>query len=110
MELQKYTSKDKDFWKIMLSLLLASLFIFANLYAVQPLLPLFVSEFQVSISTSSLALSSTIVGLIAGLIVLGFFSDRNGRRTYIIYSLLGSALPFSCCRSLNLLPGLLFSA
>lgn len=94
MELQKYTSKDKDFWKIMLSLLLASLFIFANLYAVQPLLPLFVSEFQVSISTSSLALSSTIVGLIAGLIVLGFFSDRNGRRTYIIYSLLGSALPF----------------
>lgn len=94
MELQKHTSKDKDFWKIMLSLLLASLFIFANLYAVQPLLPLFVSEFQVSISTSSLALSSTIVGLIAGLIVLGFFSDRNGRRTYIIYSLLGSALPF----------------
>ena len=94
MELQKHTSKDKDFWKIMLSLLLASLFIFANLYAVQPLLPLFVSEFRVSISTSSLALSSTIVGLIAGLIVLGFFSDRNGRRTYIIYSLLGSALPF----------------
>lgn len=94
MELQKHTSKDKDFWKIMLSLLLASLFIFANLYAVQPLLPLFVSEFQVSISTSSLALSSAIVGLIAGLIVLGFFSDRNGRRTYIIYSLLGSALPF----------------
>lgn len=94
MERRKYTSKDKDFWKIMLSLLLASLFIFANLYAVQPLLPLFVSEFHVSISTSSLALSSTIVGLIAGLIVLGFFSDRNGRRTYIVYSLLGSALPF----------------
>ena len=94
MEASKFTSKDKDFWKIMLSLLLASLFIFANLYVVQPLLPLFVSEFQVSISTASLALSSAIVGLIVGLIVLGFFSDRNGRRTYIIYSLLGSALPF----------------
>lgn len=79
---------------IVLSLLLASLFIFANLYAVQPLLPLFVSEFGISVSTSSLSLSLTIVGLILGLVILGFFSDRNGRRFYIIYSLLGSAIPF----------------
>lgn len=91
---RKYTVKDKEFWKIIISLLLASLFIFANMYAVQPLLPVFVEEFDVSVSTSSLALSLTIVGLIAGLIVLGFFSDRNGRRTYILYSLLGSAIPF----------------
>ncbi len=94
MELTKYTSKDRGFWKITLSLLLASLFIFTNIYAVQPLLPLFVSEFQISISSSSLALSATIIGLIVGLIVLGFFSDRNGRRSYIIFALLGSALPF----------------
>lgn len=94
MPQQKYTVKDRGFWKIMFSLLLASLFIFANMYAVQPLLPVFVDEFQVSVSTSSLSLSLTILGIIAGLIVLGFFSDRNGRRRYIIYSLLGSALPF----------------
>ena len=94
MEPRPYTSKDREFWKIMLSLLLASLFIFANLYAVQPLLPLFVSEFGVSVQASSLSLSLAIIGLIIGLVVLGFFSDRNGRRTYIIYSLLGSALPF----------------
>ena len=94
MEQKKYTVKDREFWKIIISLLLASLFIFANLYAVQPLLPVFVEEFQVSVSTSSLALSLTIIGLIAGLIVLGFFSDRNGRRPYILYSLLGSAIPF----------------
>lgn len=94
MNRRKYTVKDKEFWKIIISLLLASLFIFANLYAVQPLLPVFVEEFEVSVSTSSLALSLTIVGLIAGLIVLGFFSDRNGRRSYILYSLLGSAIPF----------------
>lgn len=77
-----------------MSLLLASLFIFANMYAVQPLLPVFVTEFGVSVSTSSLSLSLTIIGLIAGLIILGFFSDRNGRRAYIIWSLLGSAIPF----------------
>ncbi|SDG65745.1 MFS transporter, YNFM family, putative membrane transport protein [Planococcus glaciei] len=94
MQTEKYTTEHREFWKIMFSLLLASLFIFANLYVVQPLLPLFVDEFQVSVSASSLAMSLTIIGLIIGLIVLGFFSDRNGRRVYIIYSLLGSALPF----------------
>lgn len=94
MQSRKYTVKDREFWKIIISLLMASLFIFANMYAVQPLLPVFVEEFQVSVSVSSLALSLTIVGLIIGLVVLGFFSDRNGRRVYIIYSLLGSAIPF----------------
>lgn len=94
MQTHKYTVKDREFWKIIISLLMASLFIFANMYAVQPLLPVFVEEFQVSVSVSSLALSLTIVGLIIGLVVLGFFSDRNGRRIYIIYSLLGSAIPF----------------
>lgn len=94
MATQKYTVKDSAFWKIVLSLLLASLFIFANMYAVQPLLPVFVDDFGVSVATSSLALSLTIIGLIIGLVVLGFFSDRNGRRKYILYSLLGSAIPF----------------
>lgn len=94
MQPAKYTVKDRAFWRIIISLLLASLFIFANMYAVQPLLPVFVDEFQISVSVSSLAMSLTIIGLIIGLIVLGFFSDRNGRRSYIIYSLLGSAIPF----------------
>ncbi|MFD1029961.1 MFS transporter [Metaplanococcus flavidus] len=94
MQTYKYTTKDREFWKIIISLLLASLFIFANLYAIQPLLPVFVEEFQISVSVSSLAMSLTIIGLIIGLIVLGFFSDRNGRRSYITYSLLGSAIPF----------------
>ncbi|MDN7244944.1 MFS transporter [Planococcus shenhongbingii] len=94
MEAERYTTENHEFWKIIFSLLLASLFIFANLYAVQPLLPLFVTEFQVSVSAASLAMSLTTIGLIIGLVVLGFFSDRSGRRTYIIFSLLGSALPF----------------
>ena len=33
------------------------------------------------------------VGLIIGLIVLGFFSDRNGRALYIKLSLIGSVVP-----------------
>ncbi|MBT2583536.1 MFS transporter [Planococcus sp. ISL-109] len=94
MENRKYTVRDRGFWKIIASLLLASLFIFANIYAVQPLLPLFVTDFDVTVATSSLSMSLTIIGLIAGLIILGFLSDRNGRRSYIIWSLLGSAIPF----------------
>ncbi|MGI2327911.1 MFS transporter [Planococcus sp. YIM B11945] len=94
MDTPKYTAKDREFWKIIISLLFASLFIFANMYTVQPLLPLLADNFNVSVPVSSLALSLTIIGLIIGLIVLGFFSDRIGRRTFITYSLLGSAIPF----------------
>lgn len=94
MQTDKYTTKNREFWQIIISLLLASLFIFANLYSIQPLLPVFVEEFQISVSVSSLAMSLTIIGLIFGLIFLGFFSDRNGRRYYIIYSILGAAIPF----------------
>ncbi|MBP1971204.1 YNFM family putative membrane transporter [Virgibacillus natechei] len=91
---KKYTIRDAYFWKITISLALASFFVFACMYAVQPLLPVFVEEFGVSVSESSLALSMTIVGIIIGLIVLGFYSDRMGRTMFIKLSLAGSVIPF----------------
>ncbi|MEC5422894.1 MFS transporter [Virgibacillus sp. C22-A2] len=91
---QTYGIRDFYFWKITISLALASFFIFACMYSVQPLLPVFVTEFGVSASESSLALSLTIVGLIAGLIILGFLSDRMGRTLFIKLSLIGSIIPF----------------
>ena len=94
MEHRPYTTRDFYFWKITVSLALASFFIFAAMYAVQPLLPEFVDEFGVSVSTASLALSITIAGLIIGLIVLGFLSDRAGRTFFIWMSLLGTIIPF----------------
>ncbi|WP_249260898.1 MFS transporter [Virgibacillus pantothenticus] len=89
-----YSLKDIYFWKITASLALASFFIFASMYAVQPLLPVFVEEFEVSVSVSSLSMSFTIIGLIVGLIMLGFLSDRMGRTKFIKLSLLGSIIPF----------------
>ena len=89
-----YTMKDYHFWKITLSLAFASFFVFASLYVVQPLLPLFVKEFNVSVSEATLTLSATIVGLIIGLIILGFSSDRIGRVSLIKYSLIVSVIPF----------------
>ena len=94
MDQKKYTMKDYYFWKITLSLAVASLFVFASLYVVQPLLPLFVKEFNVSVSEATLTLSATTIGLIIGLIILGFFSDRIGRVSFIKYSLIVSVIPF----------------
>ncbi|WP_093133212.1 MFS transporter [Salinibacillus kushneri] len=94
MEEHAYSMKDGYFWRITISLALASFFVFAGMYATQPLLPLFVKEFNVSVSVSTLSLSLTIIGLIIGLIVLGFLSDRNGRTSFIKLSLAGAAIPF----------------
>src|SRR5699024_3189571 len=94
MQHEAYTIKNLYFWRITLSLALASFFVFAGMYAVQPLFPLFVKEFGVSVSASGLALSMTIIGLIAGLIVLGFWSDRSGRTIFIKLSLAGASIPF----------------
>src|SRR5690625_6022773 len=82
-----YTIKDREFWKISVVLALGSFFIFACLYAVQPLLPVFVNVFHVSVSESSLSLSLTIAGLIIGLTVLGLLSDRYGRTFFIKWPL-----------------------
>jgi MFS transporter, YNFM family, putative membrane transport protein len=89
-----YSIRDSQFWKIIISLAAGSLFIFAAMYAVQPLLPVFTKEFRIPISYASLSLSMSTVGLIIGLVVLGFFSDRNGRAIYIKLSLIGSVIPF----------------
>ncbi|AIF44193.1 hypothetical protein X953_14290 [Virgibacillus sp. SK37] len=94
MQQKKYTVSDSYFWKITISLALASFFVFASMYAVQPLFPIFVSVFDVSVSQSSMTLSLTIIGLIAGLIILGFLSDRKGRTMFIKFSLIGSVVPF----------------
>ncbi|WP_338033021.1 MFS transporter [Lentibacillus sediminis] len=86
--------RDLYFWKITVSLTLASIFIFSGMYAVQPLLPIFVDDFDISVSESTLTLSVMVIGLIIGLIILGFFSDRKGRTLFVKASLIGSVIPF----------------
>ncbi len=56
-------------------------------------MPIFTQEFDVSVSSSGLSLSLTVLGLIIGLIVIGFISDRGGRTAFIKLSLLGTILP-----------------
>lgn len=94
MNQQKYGIKDPAFWRISLSLAFASFFVFASVYVVQPILPLFVREYNISVSEATLTLSVTIIGLISGLLILGFFSDRKGRVTIMKYSLIAGVIPF----------------
>src|SRR5699024_7403092 len=89
-----YSVKDFYFWKITIALALASFFVFAALYAIQPLLSVFVTSFDISVAEASIAFSSTIIGLIAGLVMLGILSDRYGRTFFIKLSLIGSVIPF----------------
>lgn len=96
-----YTVKDVQFWLIVVGLGFASIFIFAAMYAMQPLLPLFTQDFNISMSYASTTMSMTTIGLIIGLIVLGFFSDRNGRSWFIYFSLIGSVIPFIIIANTN---------
>ncbi|MFC7687850.1 MFS transporter [Ureibacillus sp. GCM10028918] len=68
------------------------MFIFATLYSFQPLLPLLTEEFSISVTYASMTMSLTSLSLIAGLIVLGFLSDRKGRVLFIKLSILLSLL------------------
>lgn len=88
-----YSIKDRQFWVIVLSLSLASMFTFAVFYSFQPLLPVLTDEFSISVSSASTTMSLTTLSLIIGLIILGFLSDRNGRVLFIKLSILLSIIP-----------------
>src|SRR5699024_7877742 len=92
MNYQGYTIKDFEYWKILLGLGFASFFIFAAIYCLQPLLPLFTKSFQISVTYASLSVSLSILGLIIGLMITGFLSDRTGRLFFIHLSISLTAL------------------
>src|SRR5699024_3372949 len=89
---QRYTIKDVAYWKIVIGLGIASFFIFATIYCLQPILPLFTEAFQISITYASLSVSLSILGLIFGLMVSGFLSDRRGRLFFIHISVFTTAI------------------
>ncbi|MGP4078550.1 MFS transporter [Pseudalkalibacillus sp. R45] len=95
-----YTKQNPKFWRIILALAVASLLIFSTLYVFQPLLPVFVKEFNITPTFSSLLVSSSVITMIIGLFVLGFLADRYGRRTIMNISLIVTvatlfAMPFA---------------
>ena len=79
---------------------LSAFSVFASLYSVQPLLPMFAQYWVRDAGTASLALSATTATMAFALIPASLLADRLGRRRLIVGALfitaiLGMLLPFA---------------
>jgi YNFM family putative membrane transporter len=106
------------FRRINIALFCAGFVTFVTLYDVQPLLPLFALEFNVSPAVASLPLSFSTIALALGMLVAGTVSETLGRRQVMtvalfLTSLLATATPFShsfhSLLTLRLLQGLVLA-
>lgn len=82
------------------ALFLSAFAIFASLYSVQPLLPIFAAEFVLHAGAASLALSVTTATLAIALLLASWVADRLGRKTLMVWAILltaglGLLLPFA---------------
>lgn len=80
------------FRRASIGLVIASLIIFGNLYAIHPLLPLISAEFQVSTLRASNAFTLTAFTLGLSLLIYGPLSDALGRRGPLIIGMLVTGL------------------
>ena len=79
---------------------LSAFAIFASLYSVQPLLPIFAAEFGLDAGAASLALSATTATLALALLLASWVADRLGRKALMVWAILltaalGLILPFA---------------
>ncbi|MFY0663960.1 MAG: MFS transporter [Natronospirillum sp.] len=83
------TLGSKGYRHAIWALCLGSILVFANLYALQPLLPLLATEFELTALQASYSFSITTLTLGLSLLVYGALSDALGRKPLMIGSLLG---------------------
>ena len=77
--------------RLTLAMLFAGFSTFSLLYAVQPLLPLFASEYRLSAEAASLAVSLATGPLAVGILFAGLLSDRMGRRPLMVAAMFAGA-------------------
>lgn len=75
-----------------LAFFLSAFAIFASLYSVQPLLPIFAAEFGLDAGAASLALSVTTATLALALLLASWVADRLGRKALMVWAILLTAL------------------
>ncbi|HZH50441.1 MAG TPA: MFS transporter [Microvirga sp.] len=88
---KRLESGTPAFRRLNLALFAAGFATFAILYCVQPLLPVFSREFDVSPAVSSLSLSLTTGLLAVSMLITGTLSEVWGRKPIMVASLLASA-------------------
>lgn len=89
-----------EFLRANIAFFLSAFSVFASLYSVQPLLPMFAQYWVRDAGTASLALSATTATMAFALIPASLLADRLGRRRLIVGALLitavlGMLLPFT---------------
>ncbi|MBL0403328.1 MFS transporter [Microvirga aerilata] len=88
----RLVSGTPEFRRLNRALFAAGFSTFAILYCVQPLLPEFSREFEVSAAVSSLSLSVSTGLLAVAMLIAGSLSEVWGRKPVMVASLLASAL------------------
>ena len=81
-----------QFWRAAIGVATGGFSIFSLLYCVQPLLPVFASDFNISPSQSSLAISLPSFLTAASMMVNATLSEVIGRRIIMIAALVGSSV------------------
>jgi len=107
-----------EFRRINVALFCAGFVTFVTLYDVQPLLPLFALEFNVSPAVASLPLSFATIALAVGMLIAGTVSETLGRRRVMTVALFLTSLlavatlfshSFASLLTLRLLQGLVLA-
>ncbi len=80
---------------------------FLNLYATQPLLPMFRREFNASEVIVSLTVSAAVLGVALAAPIMGLLADRIGRKRVIVTCLFGLAIATSLAGTSRGLPTLI---
>ena len=77
----------------LVAVVVAGVCAFLNLYAPQPLLPTLAQAFHVGAGRIGLVVSATTLGVALSAPFMGMLADRFGRRTILVISLFGLAIP-----------------
>jgi len=81
-----------DYWRASAALFLAAFSVFAAVYSVQPLLPVFAVEFGLDAATSSVSLSATTATLALSLVLIGWLGNRFNRKRLMLTTMLATAV------------------
>ncbi len=92
-----YRRGESGFARIALALFLAGFSTFSLIYCVQPLMPVFASDYGISATQSSLSLSVSTICLAVGMLFTGPLSDAYGRKRVMLMALFAATLATLCC-------------
>lgn len=75
---------SRQYFEASVALFLAAFSVFAAVYSVQPLLPVFAVEFGLDAATSSIALSATTATLAVSLVLMSWLGNGFNRKTLML--------------------------